>query len=114
MTTERSFRPPAFTFAAILVLAAVGWPPGSAAPRDDRTAAKFLNAPLSFEPNQGQAVSPVQFVSRGSGNALFLAPGRRPPTFRLAPPVARARRPIRHGRKPRPAGIPTRRARSAT
>ncbi|HTT61854.1 MAG TPA: hypothetical protein VMG35_08435, partial [Bryobacteraceae bacterium] len=34
-----------------------------------------MNAPLSFEPNQGQADSTVQFLSRGSGFALFLAPG---------------------------------------
>ena len=32
--------------------------------------------PLSFEPNQGQAASTVQFLSRGSGYALFLAPGK--------------------------------------
>jgi len=31
--------------------------------------------PLSFEPNEGQAASTVQFLSRGSGYALFLAPG---------------------------------------
>jgi uncharacterized protein (TIGR03437 family) len=59
-----------------MVLAALGQPHGSAAPRDNRSAAKFLNAPLSFEPNQGQAAPPVQFISRGSGYGLFLAPGR--------------------------------------
>lgn len=37
--------------------------------------AKLLSAPLSFEPNRGQANSTVQFLSRGSGFALFLAPG---------------------------------------
>jgi uncharacterized protein (TIGR03437 family) len=31
---------------------------------------------LSFEPNQGQAASTVQFLSRGAGYALFLAPGK--------------------------------------
>jgi uncharacterized protein (TIGR03437 family) len=36
---------------------------------------KVLTAPLSFEPNQGQASSSVQFLSRGAGYALFLAPG---------------------------------------
>jgi uncharacterized protein (TIGR03437 family) len=36
----------------------------------------LLNVPLSFEPNRGQAASTVQFVSRGSGYALFLAPGQ--------------------------------------
>lgn len=76
MTTKRSFPPRVLTLAAIMVLAELGWPLGSAAPRDNRPAAKFLSAPLSFEPNQGQAASPVQFLSRGSGYALFLAPGQ--------------------------------------
>ena len=76
MTTPRSFRSRVLPLAAIMVLAALGWPLGSAAPRDNRRAAKFLNAPLSFEPNQGQAAAPVQFISRGSGYALFLAPGQ--------------------------------------
>jgi uncharacterized protein (TIGR03437 family) len=35
-----------------------------------------MSVPLSFEPNQGQAASTVQFVSRGSGYALFLTPGK--------------------------------------
>jgi uncharacterized protein (TIGR03437 family) len=39
-------------------------------------ATKFLQAPLSFEPNQGQASPTVQFLSRGSGYALVLAPGK--------------------------------------
>lgn len=39
------------------------------------SAAKLLSAPLSFEPNQGQAAAPVQFLSRGSGYSLLLAPG---------------------------------------
>ncbi|HTT61525.1 MAG TPA: SBBP repeat-containing protein [Bryobacteraceae bacterium] len=34
-----------------------------------------MSAPLSFEPNQGQADSTVQYLSRGAGFALFLAPG---------------------------------------
>jgi len=34
-----------------------------------------MNVPLSFELNQGQAASTVQFLSRGSGYALFLTPG---------------------------------------
>ncbi|MGA2502352.1 MAG: SBBP repeat-containing protein, partial [Tepidisphaeraceae bacterium] len=34
-----------------------------------------MSVPLSFEPNQGQAASTVQFLSRGSGYALFLTPG---------------------------------------
>ena len=42
----------------------------------NRPETKLLSVPLSFEPNQGQAASTVQFVSRGSGYALFLAPGQ--------------------------------------
>jgi len=34
-----------------------------------------MRVPLSFEPNQGQTSSEVQFLSRGSGYALFLTPG---------------------------------------
>ena len=75
MTTKRSFPPRVLTLAAIMVLAALGRPLGSAAPRDNRPAAKFVNAPLSFEPNQGQMPSAVQFLAHGSDYALFLAPG---------------------------------------
>jgi hypothetical protein len=49
-----------------------------AAPAASRQAgpeAKLLSVPLSFEPNQGQSASTVQFLSRGSGYALFLTPG---------------------------------------
>jgi hypothetical protein len=42
----------------------------------NRPEAKLMSVPLSFEPNQGQLVSAVQFLSRGSGYALFLAPGK--------------------------------------
>ena len=35
-----------------------------------------MSVPLSFEPNQGQLASTVQFLSRGSGYALFLTPGK--------------------------------------
>ena len=41
-----------------------------------RPAAKLLSVPLSFEPNQGQSDATVQFLSRGSGYALFLTPGK--------------------------------------
>jgi uncharacterized protein (TIGR03437 family) len=34
-----------------------------------------MSVPLSFEPNQGQLASTVQFLSRGSGYALFLTQG---------------------------------------
>jgi uncharacterized protein (TIGR03437 family) len=55
----------------------LGWQRASAAGRDDkhRPESKLLSVPLSFEPNQGQVASPVQFLSRGSGYALFLTPG---------------------------------------
>ena len=58
--------------AATMILAAFG----SGTPLDNRSPTQFLNAPLSFEPNQGQAASPVQFLSRGPGYVLFLAPGQ--------------------------------------
>ena len=35
-----------------------------------------MSVPLSFEPNQGQLASTVQFLSRGSGYELFLTPGQ--------------------------------------
>jgi uncharacterized protein (TIGR03437 family) len=38
-------------------------------------AAKLMSAPLSFEPNQGQTSSEVQFLARGSGYALSLTHG---------------------------------------
>ena len=74
MTAERPSRLGLLT--TLTVLAAFTSPLAGSVSRDDRSAAKFLHAPLSFEPNQGQAASPVQFLSRGSGYALFLAPGQ--------------------------------------
>src|SRR5450759_5075386 len=86
MTTERSsVARRARALRAVTPLAIVsisiglGWPRASAASRDDQrqaAPAKLMSVPLSFEPNQGQAASPVQFLSRGSGFALFLAPGK--------------------------------------
>jgi hypothetical protein len=35
-----------------------------------------MSVPLSFEPNRGQTDSAVQFLSRGTGYALFLTPGQ--------------------------------------
>ena len=35
-----------------------------------------MSVPLSFEPNQGQAASTIQFLSRGPGYALFLTSGK--------------------------------------
>jgi uncharacterized protein (TIGR03437 family) len=57
--------------AIITISLGLGWPRAFAAP-----AAKLLSVPLSFEPNRGQSDSTVQFVSRGSGYALFLTPGK--------------------------------------
>jgi uncharacterized protein (TIGR03437 family) len=52
-----------------------GWQFASAAPRV-ASPAKFINIALSFEPNQGQANSAVQFVAHGSGYALWLESGQ--------------------------------------
>jgi len=76
MTNKRSSPSRIRTLGVMVVLTALGWPLGRAASRDNRPAARFLRAPLSFEPNQGQAASPVQFLSSGSGYALFLAQGQ--------------------------------------
>jgi hypothetical protein len=40
-----------------------------------RSSADLLAAPLSFEPNLGQADRAIQFLSRGSGYSLFLGSG---------------------------------------
>ncbi len=42
----------------------------------NRPETKLMSVPLSFEPNQGQAASEVQFLSRGSGYTLFLTPDK--------------------------------------
>lgn len=42
---------------------------------EPRLQGSFGNIPLSFEPNRGQAVARVQFLSRGQGYALYLTPG---------------------------------------
>src|ERR1039458_1838050 len=100
MTSERSsIAPRARALRAITALTIIsisfgmGWPRASAASRDnERQAApaaarsipqstnspetKLMSVPLSFEPNQGQLASTVQFLSRGSGYALFLTPGQ--------------------------------------
>jgi uncharacterized protein (TIGR03437 family) len=57
--------------AMISISFGLGWPRAFAA----RPETNRMSVPLSFEPNQGQAASTVQFLSRGSGYALFLAPG---------------------------------------
>src|ERR1035441_5751161 len=93
MTSERSSVAPwarvlraVAALAMISIFLGIGWPRDSAASRDrerraaplstNRPEARLLSAPLSFEPNQGQLASPVQFVTRGSGYALFLTPGK--------------------------------------
>jgi uncharacterized protein (TIGR03437 family) len=50
--------------------------PRSLPPATNRAEAKVMSVPLSFEPNQGQAAATVQFLSRGAGYAIFLAPGK--------------------------------------
>jgi hypothetical protein len=37
-----------------------------------RSAATYRSLPLSFEPNQGQAATPVEYLARGKGYALLL------------------------------------------
>ena len=83
MTSERSsvaLRARALWAVTALTLISIsfglGSPRASAARRDSQRQAALLSVPLSFEPNQGQAASTVQFVSRGSGYALFLTPGK--------------------------------------
>lgn len=44
-------------------------------PGSQHATARYNQIPLSFEPNQGQTDPSVQFVSRGRGYSLFLAPG---------------------------------------
>jgi len=86
MTNERSsILPRACALQAITALTIISlffgfsWPLASAARRDHQRqavpAAHLMSVPLSFEPNQGQTASTVQFLSRGPGYALFLAPG---------------------------------------
>ena len=48
----------------------LGWPHAFAAE------ARLMSVPLSFEPNRGQSAAEVQFLSRGSGYALFLERGK--------------------------------------
>src|ERR1035438_6530883 len=102
MTSERSSAPrraralPSVTALAIVfIFCGLGWLRSYAASRDNqrqtapaaenprslppstnRPEVKLISVPLSFEPNQGQAASSVQFLSRGSGYALFLTPGK--------------------------------------
>ena len=86
MTSQRSSAahraralPVVTALAVVSIFFALGWLPASAASRDNKRPvapaasrqAKLINVPLSFEPNQGQAASTVQFLSRGSGYALF-------------------------------------------
>src|ERR1022692_139231 len=79
---RRSRALPSVTALAIISISiGLACPHASAAPRDgqgqpNRPAPKLIAVPLSFEPNQGQAASTVQFLSRGSGYALFLTPGK--------------------------------------
>jgi uncharacterized protein (TIGR03437 family) len=92
MTSERSsvaLQPRALRAVTALAILSIcfglGWPRASAASNDkqrqaapaaNRTQAKLMSVPLSFEPNQGQLASTVQFVTRGTGYALFLTQGK--------------------------------------
>jgi hypothetical protein len=53
-----------------------------------------VSVPLSFEPNRGQTASPVQFLSRGSGYAIFLAPGEIVLNLERQQPAAAAGQPL--------------------
>ena len=67
---------PAMTALTIVsIFLGIGWPGVSAASRKAAPGTKLMSVPLNFEPNQGQAASAVQFLSRGPGYAIFLAPG---------------------------------------
>ncbi len=71
----------------ISIAIAIGWRQAAAA-STNRPEAKLINVPLSFEPNQGQLASTVQFLSRGSGYALFLTPGQVVLNLERQPPAA--------------------------
>src|ERR1017187_5838301 len=89
MISERSVAPRGRTLPSIIAFTIIpisfclAWPRPAASRDNSRQAApgasrqtKPMSVPLSFEPNQGQAAFTVQFLSRGSGYALFLAPGK--------------------------------------
>ena len=59
-------------------------------PSTNRPEAKLVSVPLSFEPNQGQAASTVQFLSRGSGYALFLTADEAVLRLERQPPASAA------------------------
>ena len=56
--------------------AAAGSQGAASADAHAKPRADFGKVPLSFEPNRGQADARVQFLSRGPGYSLFLAPGQ--------------------------------------
>ena len=56
----------------LAVIASAQNPSTSALPY--RTTAHYGKLPLSFEPNQGQTDTRVQFVARGAGYTIFLSP----------------------------------------
>src|ERR1035441_9119212 len=90
MISQRSVAPRGRTLPSIIAFTIIpisfclAWPRASAASPDNKRPvapaasrqAKLITVPLSFEPNQGQTDSAVQFLSRGSGYALFLTPGQ--------------------------------------
>jgi hypothetical protein len=60
-----------FLLVSLLLFASVGFGP-AAQPNRNSLAAHFGQLPISFEVNQGQTDSQVQFLARGSGYNLFL------------------------------------------
>ena len=69
----------------------------------NRTQARLLGVPLSFEPNQGQTDSAVQFLTRGKGYALFLTPGKVVLNLERQQPASAAAK----GHAPRAASVDT-------
>jgi uncharacterized protein (TIGR03437 family) len=84
----RACAPRVVTALTIISIAiGLGWRQAAAA-STNRPEAKLISVPLSFEPNQGQLASTVQFLSRGSGYALFLTPGQVVLNLELQQPAA--------------------------
>ena len=61
-----------FLLVSLLLFATVGFGPAASQPDRNSLAARFGQLPISFEMNQGQTDSQVQFLARGDGYNLFL------------------------------------------
>ena len=62
-------------------------------PKDDlaaraRLSSSYGKLPISFEVNQGQTAGVVQYLARGAGYTLFLAPGEMVLSLHASPPAA--------------------------